>query len=177
MKVTIVGAGRLGTGLTRQLVAHGHEVMLTFTRNAERLEAAAKLFGAVAGTLEMGSQFGDVIALTTQYSSVAEALAQMQSMPARTILWDCTTPLKADFSGLLLGTTTSAGEEIAALAPTARVVKAIPVFAESLHDGSVAIAGKKPNIFVCGDDPAACGIVGTLVADIGAEPIVLSGLG
>ena len=48
-------------------------------------------------------------------------------------MWDTTNPLKPDMSGLELGTTTSAGEEVARAAPGARVVKAVPPFAEVLH--------------------------------------------
>jgi predicted dinucleotide-binding enzyme len=116
--------------------------------------------------------FADVAVLATPYTASADALKQTGNPTSGKVLWDCTNPLKPDFSGLLIGTTTSAGEEVAALAPWAKVVKAIPPFAEVLDSDSMAIDGSPPGVFVCGDDEAACKVVATLVEDIGAEPIL-----
>jgi predicted dinucleotide-binding enzyme len=74
-------------------------------------------------------------------------------------------------SELTLGTTTSAGEEIAKALQGALVVKAIPPFAELLHSASTEISGRKPAVFVCGDDAAARGVVAGLVSAVGAEPV------
>jgi predicted dinucleotide-binding enzyme len=87
------------------------------------------------------------------------------------ILWDCTNALKPDMTGLLIGTTTSGGEEVAKLAPWAKVVKAIPPFAELLHSSSTSIGGQKSGVFVCGDDGGAKDVVQHLVGDIGATAI------
>jgi 8-hydroxy-5-deazaflavin:NADPH oxidoreductase len=74
-------------------------------------------------------------------------------------------------SGLLVGTTTSGGEEVARLAPWAKVVKAIPPFAEVLHSPSMLIDGDRASVFVCGDDSEARSVVAKLVYEIGAEPV------
>ena len=37
----------------------------------------------------------------------------------------------------------------------AKVVKAVPPFAEVLHSPSTRISGERPGVFVCGNDPAA----------------------
>jgi predicted dinucleotide-binding enzyme len=87
------------------------------------------------------------------------------------IIWDCTNPLKPDFSGLVIGTDTSGGETVARWASGSRVVKAIPPFADHLMAGDARIDGRPVVVFVCGDDPGACTIVARLVADLGAEPV------
>lgn len=84
---------------------------------------------------------------------------------------DTTNPLKADMSGLEIGTTTSAGEQVAQAAPGARVVKAVPPFAEVLHSHSTQIGGSHPGVFVCGDDAEARRLVLGLVAEIGADGV------
>jgi 8-hydroxy-5-deazaflavin:NADPH oxidoreductase len=81
------------------------------------------------------------------------------------IVWDTTNPFAPDMSELLIGTTTSAGEEVAKVAPGARVVKAVPPFAELLHSVSMLIDGHRPGVFVCGDDPEARQTVTGLAAD------------
>jgi predicted dinucleotide-binding enzyme len=74
-------------------------------------------------------------------------------------------------TGLSIGTTTSAGEEVAKAASGAKVVKAIPPFAEVLHSPSNLIGGRLPGVFVCGDDAAARKVVLRLVADIEADGV------
>jgi 8-hydroxy-5-deazaflavin:NADPH oxidoreductase len=172
MKIGIIGAGNLGTGLAKRLLAKGHSVVLSYSRDLSKLEATAHGLGARAGTVADAVSFGEVIVLATPYTASANALKQAGNSLAGKIIWDCTNPLKPDFSGLLIGTNTSAGEETAALAPTAQVVKAIPPFAEVLRSDSMDVGGGLPGVFVCGDDESARRTVANLVQDIGAEPVV-----
>lgn len=176
MKVGILGFGNVGTGLAKLLGAKGHDIMLSFSRDPAKLKAAAHKFGGRHGSVAEAVSFGEVVILATPYTSNKEVLAQTGSLRNSKILWDCTNPMKADFSGLLIGTTTSAGEETAALAPWATVVKAIPPFAEVMHSGSMIIGGGKPGVFVCGDDGAARETVAGLVRDLGADPVIAGGL-
>lgn len=175
MRIGIIGAGNVGTGLAK-LLSPKHEVMLSFSRDRAKLDATAKNFGTRSGEVAEAAAFGDVVVLATPYTSNQEALHQAGTPDKGKILWDCTNPLKTDFSGLLIGTTTSAGEETAALAPWARVVKAIPPFAEVMHSGSLEVGGGKPGVFVCGDDASARTTVASLVEDLGAEPVNAGGL-
>ncbi len=87
------------------------------------------------------------------------------------IVWDTTNPFAPDMSELLIGTTTSAGEEVANSADGAKVVKAIPPFAELLHSDSLLIEGRRPGVFVCADDPGACAVIRSLLDDIGIEGV------
>jgi predicted dinucleotide-binding enzyme len=87
------------------------------------------------------------------------------------VLWDCTNALKADLSGLAIGTTTSAAETVQRLAPDARVVKGIPPFAELLHSSDPTINGSPAGCFICGDDADAKTIVGELLAALPATVI------
>jgi predicted dinucleotide-binding enzyme len=65
----------------------------------------------------------------------------------------------------------SSAEEVARTLPGAIVVKAVPPFAEVLHSESTLIDGRKPGVFVCGDDPDARKRIFRLVEDIDADPV------
>lgn len=168
MNIGIIGAGNVGTGLARHLVPKGHRVMLSFSRDLAQLQGKAEAFGASAGTVATAVAFADVVVLTTPYVAIGEALSQAGPVAGAKPLWDCTNALKPDMSGLVVGTTWSAGEEVQRLAPWARVIKGIPPFAELLHAADPALRGGPVGVFACGDDPAAKQQVSTLLSDIGA---------
>lgn len=176
MDVAIIGAGNLGTGLAKRLLAKGHDVVLSYSRDMSKLEETARAIGARAANVVDAVSFANVIVLATPYTASADALRQVGPSLHDKIVWDCTNPLRPDLSGLLIGTNTSAGEENAALVPNAHVVKAIPPFAELLHSVTIDVGGGPPGVFLCGDDDSSCQIVANLVKDIGAEPIIVGKL-
>jgi 8-hydroxy-5-deazaflavin:NADPH oxidoreductase len=169
MKIGIIGAGKVGTGLAKHLVAQGHQVMFSFSKDKNKLQETAMAFGAAAGTVAEAVAFADVVVLTTPYVANAEALAQAGQVDGKKVLWDCTNALKPDMSGLLVGTTTSAAEEVQKLAPWARVVKAIPPFVQVLHSDNLQLKGGRIGVFTCGDDAAGKATVGSLLTSIGVE--------
>lgn len=171
MRIGIIGAGKVGTGIAKRLIAKGHSVMLSFSREHEKLAMTAAELHARVGTVAETVEFSDVVMLAVPWGAVPEALAQVGSAAPKRILWDCTNALKPDLSGLAIGTTTSGGEEVAKLAPWATVVKAIPPFAQMLHSPSMLIGEHRTDVFVCGDDNNARVVVSKLVSEIGAQPV------
>ena len=170
MKIGIVGAGSVGTALAKRLVPLGHDVMLSFSRDGHQLRDTAARFGATSGTPQEASLFGDVVALATPWNAVPEALRAAGALEGK-VLWDCTNALKADMSGLAIGTTTSGAETIQRLVPQARVVKGIPPFAELLHADDPTIGGRPSGAFICSDDAEAKAIVWPLLAALPAEVV------
>jgi predicted dinucleotide-binding enzyme len=173
MKIGIIGAGNVGTGLGRHLAAKGHDIVVSFSRTQDALQKAAETIGGGArpGTPGDAAAHGEVVILATPWAVTLEAVRGIAGALVGKVLWDTTNPLKPDMSGLALGTDTSAGEEVAKAAPGARVVKAVAPFAEVLHSPSNRIDGRLPGVFVCGDDAAARATVLRLVADIDADGI------
>jgi predicted dinucleotide-binding enzyme len=173
VRVGIIGAGNVGVGLGRRLAARGHDVVVSFARSAEKVQAAAAAIGggARAGTPEDAARHGDVVIVATPWGATVDALRPLAGALAGTVVWDATNPLKPDLSGLSLGLTTSGGEEVANALPGARVGKAVPPFAAWLQSDATDIAGRKPAVFVCGDDAAARGAVRALVADLDADAV------
>jgi 8-hydroxy-5-deazaflavin:NADPH oxidoreductase len=173
MKIGIIGAGNVGTGLGKRLAAAGHDIVVSFARTFEKVQEAAATIGggAKAGTLQEAVIHGDVVILATPWAATLDAVRSIASELDGKIVWDTTNPLKQDMSGLEIGLTTSAGEEVAKAAPQAILVKAVPPFAEVLHSGSMVIGDRRPGVFVCSDDAAARATIMSLVADIGAEGV------
>lgn len=173
MKIGIIGAGNIGTGLGKRLAAKGHDIVVSYARTPEKVTEAAAVIGggAKSGTPEEAAAHGEVVILATPWGVALDVVRSLAGLLAGKTVWDCTNPFAPDMSELLIGTTTSAGEEIAKAAPLAKIVKAIPPFAQSLHAPSMAINGYAPGVFVCGDDPAARATVVQLVTDVEAGAV------
>src|SRR3972149_2562834 len=114
-------------------------------------------------------QFGEVILFAPPWPSVDHALKAAGSLAGK-ILIDCTNPLKQDLSGLELGHTTSAAEEIAKKTPGARVVKAFNMTgAENM--ANPRFGAEQATMFICGDDAAAKTAVARLTEELGFEAV------
>jgi 8-hydroxy-5-deazaflavin:NADPH oxidoreductase len=168
VRIGIIGAGSLGRALGAGLAGRGHEIM--FGGRATARDAAARL-GCAAGSNAEAAAFGDVVILAVPFAAIDSALADAGPLEGR-VLWSCVNALKGDLSGLAIGFDTSAGEEVARRARGARVVAALPPFAEAIASGNLIYDGDlAPTVFLCGDDPAAKRIVEGLAAGLGAQPV------
>jgi len=168
MRIAIIGAGALGTAIARGLLESGHDIV--FGGGASAHEAAARL-DVVASSNAQASASCDVVALAVPFSAIDSALAEMGPLDG-TVLWSCVNALTPDLSGLAVGFDTSAAEEVARRARGARVVSAIPPFAEALANGDLIYdQGLCPSVFVCGDDDQAKALVEALLGDLGAHPV------
>lgn len=173
MQIGIIGAGHIGVGVGKRLAVRGHAILVSFSRSQDGLTQAAAAIGSGTrtGSVAEAAGYGEVIVLATPWTVTLDVLREAGAALAQKIIWDCTNPLRPDMSGLAVGTTISGGEEVAAAVRRARVVKAVPPFAEVLHSPSTAIDGRTPSVFVCGDDAAARALVAGLVTEIGADAV------
>ena len=170
MKIAFIGAGNMATGLGKHFAAKGHELFFSHSRDAEKLKRQAQSVSpkTQTGLAAEAVKFADVVILTTPYDAAPAAIEAAGDLTGK-LLWSIVNPLKADYSGLQVGTTTSGSEELAKLAPTARFVGALPPFAEILH--AEKLPDLAPSVFVYSNDNAARTIVLTLVADLGADGV------
>ena len=168
MRVGIIGAGRLGGVLAERLADAGHELMLGGGDSAQ--ETGSRL-GLPACTPAGTAAFGEVVVLAVPLEVIDDTLARSRPPEGR-VLWSCVNGVKPDYSGLAIGFETSAAEEVARRAPAARVVAAIPPFAETLAAGELRYdCGLAPSVFLCGNDGQAKELVATLLVDLGAHPV------
>lgn len=171
MKIGIIGSGNMGSGLGRIWAAKGHEVIFSYSRSQEKLSSlAASLPNAKAGTPAEAAQ-AEIILLSVRWSDVPDALKQAGSLSGKIVI-DCTNPLKPDLSGLVIGHTTSAAEEIGRMAPGAKIVKAFnTAFAQVYEEKSRLFGSRRVSMLYCGDDAEAKSVVAKLISDVGFEPI------
>jgi predicted dinucleotide-binding enzyme len=167
MDIGVVGSGIIGGGFGRLWVQAGHRVRFSHSRDPARLAATAVAAGpnADTGTPEEAAAFGDAVLLALPWPLVPGALAPLAPLLAGKTLLTCVVPWGADRSSaaLAVGTTTSAAEEVARLAPGAHVVAALPLLGDVLNAPTRLFpcpgGGHRlpPTVFVCGDDCAGEG--------------------
>jgi 8-hydroxy-5-deazaflavin:NADPH oxidoreductase len=172
MNIGIIGAGNVGSSLGKIWAENGHQLMFSYSRDTTKLEKIAQSIGSNAsvGTPAEAVQFAEVVVLSVPYSVIEDALRAAGSLEGK-ILFSTVNALKPDMSGMAVGTTTSAAEEIAKLAPGASVVEALPVFAEVLNSPSRRFGDQQATVFYTGDDEEAKQVVADLLREIDVEPI------
>ena len=172
MKIGVIGSGNVGSALGKIWGKNGHEIRFS-SRNPEKLKALAESIGKNASySLPVeAAKFGEVIALAVPWGQAENAIKSAGSLEGK-ILIDCTNPLKPDYSGLAVGGTTSAAEEVARLASGAKVIKAFhTTFAALMQSESRMFGSINPTGFYCGDDAAAKAVVANLIQETGLEPL------
>lgn len=172
MNIGIIGTGNMGSSLAKLWAQNGHQIMLSYSRDNSKLVKIAQSIGnqATVGTPSEAVAFAEVIVLAVPYNAVADALKAAGSLEGKVLL-SIVNPLLPDMSGMAVGTTTSAAEEIAKLTPSARVVEALPVFAEVLSSESRRFGTQQATVFYTGDDEQAKQIVADLLREIDVEPV------
>lgn len=170
MKIAILGAGNVGAALAKGWAAAGHEIRLGVrkTQDPEVLALAANLGGA-ATSIGEAANWAEVVVLATPWPAVADALAAAGPLDGK-ILFDCTNPLKPALAGLEIGLETSGGEQVAALAPGAKVVKIFNSIGAD-HMSDARIQGKPALMLYCGDDPGAKKVAHELAAANHFDPV------
>lgn len=168
MNLGIIGAGSLGSALGARLAERGHTIM--FGGGASAQDAAVRQRARVGSNAEAAA-FGDLVILAVPFAAIDAALADAGPLSGR-VLWSCVNALKPNYTGLAIGFDNSAAEEVARRARGARIVAALPPFADAIAAGQLAYdRGLEPTVFICGDDTAANRIVEALVRDLGAHPV------
>lgn len=169
MNIAIIGAGRLGTALGIRLAESGHAITYASASEASARTAAERTRGGTANTAVAAVAASELVILAVPYQAIGAALQEAGQFGGR-ILWSCVNALKPDFSGLAAGFDTSAAEQVAALARGARVVAALPPFADSIYSGKVSFGEHVPTVFCCSDDSQAKAAVAGLIRQLGAAP-------
>lgn len=172
MKIAIIGSGNVGSVLGRRLAAAGNLICF-----ASRDPGGERIAGLVANdpdrcraaSYREAVADAEVVIYAAPYDEAAKILEAIGDLHGA-VLIDCTNPLNASFDGLQLGHTESAGERIAALAPSARVVKAFNTTSVATM-ADPGYGDQAATQFYCGDDHPAKQIVAELIEQLGMEPV------
>lgn len=161
MNIGIIGAGNMGSALGRLWAGQGHRVIFAYSRDEAKLQQLAEAAGpnARAGMVAEAAGQSQVVLLAVWPGALEEVLRAAGSLDGKTII-TCVSGLKPDFTGQTIGLptqmTTSIAEQIAQLAPGARVVEAFnSTFAQTIAAPSRRFGPDRPSVFYCGDSEAA----------------------
>src|SRR5512132_875377 len=121
MRIGIIGAGRIGGNAARLFARAGHDLLLSFSRDADRLAALAAETGARTGSPREAVEFGDVVLLSVPWLHVEDVLARAGPLDGKIVI-DTTNQFGSDgWENLGLRT---AAEVNAVRMPGARYTKA-----------------------------------------------------
>ena len=158
MTIAILGLGNMGKGIAKRLEGKADLVLASRSGSTSYADAV---------------KAADIVVLALPFAAALEAAGSLDL--AGKVVVDISNPITADFSGLTIGHTTSAAEEIAKVAKGARVVKAFNTIFASLFDTPASATANVP-VFVAGDDQAAVAAVADLVGKAGFAVETVGGL-
>jgi 8-hydroxy-5-deazaflavin:NADPH oxidoreductase len=172
MKVTIIGAGNMGSAIGTRAVAGGHEVEIV-DRDPEEAKRLADELGGSATALERGAPFGgEIVVLALYYPGIKDAAREYADRLAGKVVVDISNPVNTEtWDSLATPPGRASAEEVQELVPEGTpVVKAFnTTFARTLVGGEVA--GQQLDVLIAGDDAEAKRKVSQIVSDGGLRPI------
>lgn len=174
MKIGIIGAGRIGGGIARQLAGGGHLVLLSFSRDRAALDQLAARIGPSASTGSPADAvaFGEAVVISVPWSVLPLALEEAGPLDGKIVI-DTTN----QFGGPPLppqGQTAAAFN--AARMPGARYTKSFNTLTSAFQAAAAGRSGDERVVqWLCGDDPAAKELVAGLIRDAGFVPADLGG--
>lgn len=174
MKVGVIGSGNMGRAIGVRLAHLGHDVMFG-ARRIEQAEHAAQVagHGAASGSTDAAARFGDVLIWTIRTPDPTAVFEDAMVLDGK-ILLDLNNRDYANEVKSGAWFEAAIAERLQSSAPTAKVVKALNTIAmESFDTASDALRAAGAQTFLAGDDAGAKEAVGTLVRDLGFEPVDL----
>ncbi|CAB1058610.1 hypothetical protein D1BOALGB6SA_3366 [Olavius sp. associated proteobacterium Delta 1] len=173
MKIAVIGVGNVGGTLGPAWAKAGHEIIYgvhdpgsekvqTLLVNSGQNARAAGVAEAAAGA--------DIVIFATPWLATQDAVRTAGTLEGKIVV-DCTNPIAPDLKGLSIGTTISAGEQVAQWAPGARVVKAF----NTTGSGNMTnphYESQTVTMLICGDDDEANKTVAQLSNDVGFDTCI-----
>jgi 8-hydroxy-5-deazaflavin:NADPH oxidoreductase len=166
MKIAIIGLGNMGKGLASRL-AGKVELVVASRDQAKATSFVSEHPNANVKTMNIRSAVlhADIVVLALPYDIALDTARSTPELSGKIVV-DMSNPISSDFSGLTLGYSTSAAEEIQKNAKGAKVIKAFHTIFAQLFAYAPA-ATRNVSVFVAGNDEAAVEAVATLAATAG----------
>ncbi|HZZ02294.1 NADPH-dependent F420 reductase [Paraburkholderia sp.] len=177
MKIGILGAGFFGRAMVILAKNHGHEVMISNSRNPRTLISTAAALGCALGTAEEAAKFGDVVVVTVPFSNI-DALP-FAALDGKIVIDTCNYyPDRDGQIEALDSRSTTTSQMLAAALPGAKVVKAFnAILAKDLEtDGKPADVPNRRALPIASDDEQAKHAVSALLDQFGFDPVDTGGL-
>src|SRR5580692_10117187 len=178
MEIGTIGAGDFAQAFAKRALNAGHKVKLSNNRGPESLREIVNRLGsgAMAATKEEAAAC-EMVLLAVPWDNVPETLASLPTWKNQ-ILIDGTNPYHGkagNFTPANVGNL-STSQLVAALAPGARVVKALNNMTVPVLEADPIVNGAKRVAFVSADDDGAKKQVQNLIESFGYSVIDLGNL-
>jgi hypothetical protein len=169
MRIAIIGAGNVGSVLGRAWLGSGENVVFGVPNPAD--SKYRSLPEERLRTPPEAARGAEVIVLATPWPATETAVKSLGDVSGKIVI-DCTNPLGTGPDGLelVLGHSTSAGEQVASWAPAAAVFKTLNQIGADNMD-KAALFPVRPVMFIAGDDPSKKPVVVSLIAKLGFDPV------
>jgi predicted dinucleotide-binding enzyme len=178
MEIGTIGAGAFAQAFAKQALKAGHKVKLSNSRGPESLREIVSRLGprAIAATRDEAAAC-EMVLLAVPWDNVPETLANLPRWENQ-ILIDGTNPFHGEAGKFTLADVgnLSTSQFIAALAPGARVVKALNTMIVPNLEAEPIVNGARRVAFISADDDGAKKQVETLLAGFGYSVINLGNL-
>jgi 8-hydroxy-5-deazaflavin:NADPH oxidoreductase len=174
MNIGVIGAGRIGGNCARQAVKAGHRVMLSFSRDAAKLDSLAAELGdhASTGTPRDAAEFGEIVILAVPWGAIPEALEQAGDLHGKLVV-DTTNQFGA---GPKPEPGQTAASFNAARMAGARYTKSFNTLTSGFQELAADRAADERVVqWICGDDEDAKRQVANLIGGMGYVPVDLGG--
>jgi 8-hydroxy-5-deazaflavin:NADPH oxidoreductase len=173
MRIGIVGTGRIGANAARLFAKAGHEVVLSFSRDEDKLAALAAELGGRAASPREAVEASEVVLFSVPWRLIDEVIEQMGPLDGKIVI-DTTNQYGPGGLEDLGGRT--AAQVNAARMPGARYTKAFNTLTSGFQAEAAGRTGPdRVVMFLCGDDEEAKRVVAGLIEDAGFTPIDVGG--
>jgi predicted dinucleotide-binding enzyme len=178
MEIGTIGAGPFAQAFAKQALKVGHKLKLSNSRGPDSLREIIDQLGsgATAVTSEEAAAC-EIVLLAVPWDNVPETLATLPKWNSQ-ILIDGTNPFHGKAGGFTPADVgnLSTSQLVAALAPGARVVKALNNMMVTNLEADPVVNGARRVAFVSADDDGAKKRVESLLKDLGYSVIDLGNL-
>jgi predicted dinucleotide-binding enzyme len=182
MATAIIGVGRIGSAVAKELAGGGEQVILA-SRSASDSAAAAETLGGSARSASVRDAIADAesVVFAVWFPVEKELVEQHADLLVGKVVIDPSNPVEADCNGEFhrtLADGVSSGAEIAAaLPPGAHFVKAFGTLAAETLESASGRAPRRATLFYATDDDDAAKIAETLIDAAGFDAVKAGGVG
>ena len=170
MDVAIVGAGRIGGNIARQLAGAGHQLVVSFARDTAKLEQLATGIGGRVASPAEAVDASEVVVVSVPWGALPEALERAGSLEGKIVV-DTTNQFGA---GPMPAAEQTAAAFNAARMPGSRYTKSFNTLTAAFQ---AQVAHRDPAVvqWLCGEDEQAKATVSGLITDAGYVAVDLGG--
>lgn len=168
MRIAIIGAGHVGSALSRGCAHAGHDVVISAKDPMHAAELAHEVGVESAASNTEAASGADLVILAVPHGAAFEVAQEIAETGEPLVLVDVTNAATKDMSAV--DSETSRAEELQRLVPAVRVVKAFNTMYASTM-AAPEIDGVRLDGYFAGDDEDAKALLRALLVDLGYNPV------